>query len=154
MERSRRHGFALCLVCMRDGDMAARGRAAADDVRRVCAFGVAAGLMLAVPLLVLIGVDAASGGVTDANYSSDWCGVPESLRGPLVTTVAALTVAASAWAIWRCAVAASTRWRGWTFIWAVGAVVLLYALLFSIHPFDGEGGQVGCDRGATVLAPH
>jgi len=73
--------------------MAARGRAAADDVRREIAFGVAAGLMLAVPLLVLIGVHAASGGVTDANYSSDWCGVSEALRDPLVTTVAALTVA-------------------------------------------------------------
>jgi hypothetical protein len=109
--------------------------------------------MLGVPLLVLIGVHAASGGVTDANYSSDWCGVPEELRGPLVTTVAALTVAASAWVIWRCAVAASARWRGWKFLWAVGAVALLYLLLLSIYPFDGEGGEVGCAKGATVLAP-
>ena len=134
--------------------MAARGRAAADDVRRAIAFGLAAGMFLPLPLLVLIAVVASSGGVTDANYSSAWCGVPEGLRGPLVTTVAALTIAASVWAIARAVAAVGRRWSGWRFLWAVGAVALLYMLLLSIYPFDGEGDQVGCDQGAALLAPQ
>jgi type IV secretory pathway VirB2 component (pilin) len=139
---------------MRDDDMAARGRAAADDVRRVIAFGLAAGMFLPLPLLVMIAVSAASGGVTDANYSSDWCGVPHTLRGPLVTAVAVLTVAASVWAMARAVAAVGRRWSGWRFLWAVGAVALLYMLLLSIHPFDGELDQVGCDKAAAVLAPQ